>query len=257
MNYPLLRLFCLLFIGLAPASIYASDNPRVIRIQEIISKQTLNRLALELRHFKNTDRFPAGLIVLLDSAGGDGQAGMQIGRLLRQNNAHVFAMRQCDSACAFILMGGVVRAAAPGSIGIHAGRLTMMTPEGAIVKEVDASKSLDNSYQLVGFNNEVRLYLKEMGIRHGLLDLMLAQPASGLYKPTPSEMNLYEITAINSSYPTERINSFAHDPVLASIDRKTLVKRTRNVPQRCASSSMIDEAFVNCYRHTLLGPGRP
>lgn len=188
-------------LGLGATATYGATNqggtPRVIKIHEKISQQTLGRIQLTLTHFRNHDPFPAGLIVLLDSPGGDGEVAMEIGRLLRKNNAHIFVTRRCDSACVFILMGGVVRAANPGTVGVHAGRLNLMTHDGNVIKEIDATRNLNNAFQLTAFNTEVRQYLREMGIQHGILDVMLSQPPNRLYKLSAGELRQFNINGIN------------------------------------------------------------
>ena len=96
----------------------------VIGINGLISKNALEKVRQSIGQVSG-DPIPAGLIVLLDSAGGDGVAAMQIGRLLRKANAHVFVTGECASACIFVLASGVVRVAPSYSVGIHRGRVTM------------------------------------------------------------------------------------------------------------------------------------
>jgi hypothetical protein len=124
------------------------ETNKVIRISGPISTQALSKLNTDLTGFRNLDPVPAGLIVLLNSPGGDGDVAMQMGRLLRKHQAHIFVTHQCDSACAILLMGGVIRAALPETIGIHAGRLTVMAKDGHVIREVDANQSLDNAFHL-------------------------------------------------------------------------------------------------------------
>lgn len=122
---------------------------------------------------------------------------MHMGRLPHQDNAHIFVTQQCDSACAFLLMGGVVRAASPGTLGVHAGRLTVMTGNGNIVKEVDANRSLDHSFQLASYNRDTRLYLQEMGIGQYNLDVMLTHQFYQLYT---EEIHQLQLTGFDYGY---------------------------------------------------------
>lgn len=249
------RYLAIAFISMAAAATQAQNreaNPRLIRLNGPISSDMQARLKLSLAHFNNKDPFPAGLIVLLDSPGGDGENAMQIGRLLRDSHAHVFVTRRCESACVFILMGGVVRAATAGSVGVHSGRLTMMTREGKVVEEIDASKNLGTSFQLTTFNTSVREYLREMGIAHGILDVMLAQPPDRLYYLTTTELDRYQVNAISTPYLEERLSTLIRDASVPVMTREVFTRRTLSVPRRCGATQDSDLFFTQCYRQTLL-----
>lgn len=250
-----LCVFILLALGTAP--IYAltnnDDPPKVIKIQENISQNTLARLKLNLTRFTNLDPFPAGLIVLLDSPGGDGDAAMAIGRLLRQNNAHVFVTQRCDSACAFILMGGVVRAASPGSLGVHSGRLTVMTHEGNVIKEIDASNNLNNAFQLTSFNTAIRQYIREMGIQHGILDVILSQPPSRLYRLSGRDLQQFNISGIDKIYLNKRLSTLIETGYLSKTTPEEFTRRTLLTPKQCGQLVADNQRFINCYGHVLQG----
>lgn len=81
------------------------------------------------------EALPTGLIIILDSSGGDGRAAIAMGRMARENNAHIFVKGTCRSACVFLLAGGVYRDARAFAIGIHRGRITRTVPGQG---EVDA-----------------------------------------------------------------------------------------------------------------------
>ena len=226
---------------------------KVIRITGVISEQTLAKMRLDLMRFQNDDPFPAGLIVLLNSPGGDGEAAMAIGRLLREHQAHVFVVGRCDSACIFLLMGGVVRAAVTGTVGVHAGRLTLMKPDGQVIKEVDASKSLPDSFQLAGYNRDTRMYLQEMGIGHGILDVMLAHPTHQVYQLTLEDISRYGVTGFDNAYLNQRVRVLDALGYGQRINRIQLYNRTMSVPQGCRVAASSDRAFIDCYRRTVLG----
>ena len=118
------------------------NNTVVVSISGQISKNVLAKIKKSIAGVTG-DPLPAGLIVLLDSPGGDGMAAMEIGRLLRASNAHVFVTGQCASACIFVLAAGVVRGAASLSVGIHRGRITMSDADAKILSDVDVSKNAD------------------------------------------------------------------------------------------------------------------
>lgn len=228
-------------------------NPpvKVLQISGPISSQAFSKLSLDLSGFRNSDPIPAGLIVLLDSPGGDGDIAMQMGRLLRKHQAHIFVSRQCDSACAFLFMGGVARAASPDTLGVHAGRLTEMTQDGSIVREVDASRSLDRSFQLATYNRDVRRYLEEMGIDHRILDVMLAHRTSDVYRLSTEDMRRYQMTGFSDAYLSQRLQKLEADKEHPQINRVSFFARTMAVPSLCRAFESSDRQFVECYRRAL------
>lgn len=246
----LLLFFAILLNQLVLAS-EPSNSPLVLRINGIITSNTLSQIELAVSNWKNADPIPGGLIVLLDSPGGNGEAAIQIGRLLRKKDAHVFVTGQCESACVFILAGGVVRAANPNSIGVHAGRLTLTNRNGEIIKEIDSSQSLNDSFKLTSFNSLANQYLSEMGLRNGLIDVMLAHKTMRTYKLTDYEMDQFGLIGFNNEYLRKRGDLFENLPRSERINRIELYTRTLSVPRFCASQSTNNDGFIKCYRAVL------
>lgn len=194
---------------------------------------------------------PAGLIVLLNSPGGDGEIAMALGRQLRARNAHIFVTGRCDSACVFILASGVVRAALPGSIGVHAGRLTQTDAQGRITREIDASQSLQDSFRLTGFNSQIRHYFNEMGIGHGLLDVILAHPTRQVYTLDTEALYQYGLLGFSNDYLNQRAALYNKADMDHRINRIELFNRTMAVPTRCRSATGSDAEFIRCYNDVL------
>ena len=226
---------------------------RILRIDGIITANTLNQIEQNLSGWSNQDPIPGGLIVLMNSPGGDGQAAMKIGRLLRRENAQIFVIGQCESACVFILTSGVVRAANSGTVGVHAGRLTLTNRNGEILKEIDSSQSLTNSFKLSGFNSEAHQYLSAMGIKNGLIDVMLAHQTKQTYKLTDSEMLQFGVIGFNNEYLRKRGDLFESLPAPEKINRIELYRRTLSVPMYCSKQSSNNDAFLECYKAVLFG----
>lgn len=248
-----------LSIALTCFGVFAASEAiesRFIRIDGSITANTLFEISQKLAGWSNEDPVPAGLIVLLNSQGGDGEAAMQIGRVLRQKKAQVFVTGRCESACVFILASGVVRAAAPGSVGVHAGRLTLTDRQGKVLKEIDASRSLDDSFRLTHFNSEVRQYFAEMGIEHGLLDVVLAHRTMQTYKLTDLEMKQYRLVGFDSQYLRERSLLFEKGSGSERINRMAFYDRTLSVPMRCKASASNNDAFLVCFKNLLFN-GQP
>jgi hypothetical protein len=98
-----------------------------------------------------------GTVVRLpDNAGGDLDAAMRLGRIVRAAGARTEAVGACDSACAVLWAAGAERSIAPGgSIGLHA-----------------PSTSGDHGPALLA---DLRAYHQEMGAED-LLRIALATP---------------------------------------------------------------------------------
>ena len=73
----------------------------ILNIQGNISTNLLAKVQQSVALMRGNP-FPTGLIVFLNSLGGDGVAAMKIGRLLRQSKAHVFVSGKCGSACVLV-----------------------------------------------------------------------------------------------------------------------------------------------------------
>lgn len=139
-------------------------------------------------------------MVYLVSPGGDVDAAMSIGRLLRKYLVQVFAptrhpTRQgllqvlpgplmsgspvvylcrdptcvCASACALVLFGAVVR---QGTVGLHRPRIT--DPEFSSLPASEATTLYRRVLQLISH------YLEEMEVPHHLVDAMLATGSSDI-----------------------------------------------------------------------------
>ncbi|QWD59562.1 hypothetical protein [Polynucleobacter sp. MWH-UH35A] len=230
-----------------------SQEPRVIQVDGVITNNTLHQIRQDLAGWKNQDPIPGGLIVLLNSPGGNGEVAMQIGRILRRENAQAFVVSQCESACVFILAGAVVRAADTASIGVHAGRLTLTNRSGVIIKEIDSSQSLENSFKLTSFNSQANQYLSEMGIRNGLIDAMLAHQTKQTYKLTELEMQQFGIVGFDNQYLRKRGDLFSTLPQADRVNRIELYNRTLSVPRLCKGQNGNSNTFLECYKAVLFG----
>ena len=129
----------------------------------------------------------------------------------------------------------------------------MMTHEGKVIREIDASRNLNHAYALVHFNTEVRQYLQEMGIQHGILDVMLAQPATRLYKLSASDLNRYQVNGIDPNYLDQRLRYLIKRDDLPAITSTRFTQNTLSVPRRCGTVRNKDTALIQCYRQTLQG----
>lgn len=229
------------------------DRAVVIGIRGPISINTLTSLKQALPKV-NGDPIPAGLIVLLDSAGGDGVVAMEIGRLLRKANAHTFVTGQCASACILVLASGVVRAAPAYTIGIHRGRITVSDNSGKILKEIDIKNNPAAKRQLESFEKTLPAYFAEMGLPPDLFLAMQAHEYKGVYRLSHQEIIFYGLSGFDSNYLAQRAQLFEELKGSYHMDKDELHRRTLKVATRCAEYDQQHTAFIQCYKNVLKDP---
>ena len=229
------------------------DRAVVIGIQGPISKNTLASLKQALPKVKG-DPIPAGLIVLLDSAGGDGMAAMEMGRLLRKANAHTFVTGQCASACILVLASGVVRSAPAYTIGIHRGRITVSDNNAKIIKEVDVNSNPSAKRLLENFESSLSSYFAEMGMPPDLFLAMQSHQYKGVYRLSSQEIVLYGLSGFDSNYLAQRAQLFEEIKGPYHMDKNELHRRTLKVASRCAEFDQQHTAFIQCYKKVLKDP---
>jgi hypothetical protein len=194
---------------------------------------------------------PAKLIVLLDSRGGDGMAAMEIGRILRQANAHVFVTGECSSACVFLLASGVVRGAPTFTVGIHQARITMSSDAGVIKREVNVQDDPRAKALLEQFEKDAQVYLAEMGLPANFFQAMQNHSVKGLYRLTGEEIVFYGLSGFDDVYFAKRAQFFAKQQGKWALDKDTLHSRTSKVASECAPYEQLQQEFVNCYKRVL------
>ncbi len=199
------------------------------------------------------DPLPAGLIVLLNSQGGDGLAAIEVGRLLREAHAHVFVTDKCASACVFILMGGVVRQAPELTIGIHKARLTGISKKTGARVEINAEANPKTAAILAEGNRKLQEYVKDMGMSKAFFEQMEATPVNRIRWLSRIEARELDIIGIEEDYLKHR-----EAYVMERYKTKPgeLKKNTDQIIDRCAYEFTKPNGgnFVRCYR---LGLDRP
>lgn len=237
-----------------PSQLVKSESKVVVMaIQGQISKRVLESVRESIGQVKG-DPIPAGLIVLLDSPGGDGVAAMKIGRLLRKANAHVFVTGQCASACIFVLASGVVRGAPAYSVGIHKGRITMSDANAKIIKEVDVNEDPKAQKMLQDFEHDASLYLAEMGMPSDLFRAMQAHQLKGVYRLSDREVIFYGLSGFDIEYLKKRVVLFESQKGVSRIDSDELAHRSAKVASRCAEFDKKHNDFIACYKNVLRDP---
>lgn len=237
----------------AKIDVQSSSNPQQIKIVQIkgpISRKLLANLKQTIAP-SQFDPVPAGLIVLLDSKGGDGMAAIDIGRILRKSNAHVFVNGECSSACILVLAGGVVRGAPTFSIGIHQARITLSSDTGVIKKEVDASEDPVAKALLQKFDSSAKSYFSDMEIPPELFVAMQSHSSKRIYMLSSQEITAYGLNGIEESYLKQRTQMYVQRPGRWPKDEEELTRRTAKVSTECMPYEASPVDFTKCYRRVL------
>ncbi len=126
------------------------------------------------------------VIVGFDSPGGSPYSAMEHGRMIRQLGLRTLQSREleCASACAFAFVGGAIRFAQPGSIGVHRSSLR----QGG---RYDPHIAVDVTQELTG---QLLAYLREMDIDPELLQISLEYGADDMRYLSGSEMARMRVT---------------------------------------------------------------
>jgi hypothetical protein len=225
----------------------------VMAIKGQISKKVLESIRNSIGSV-NGDPIPAGLIVLLDSPGGDGIAAMKIGEMLRANKAHVFVTGQCASACIFVLASGVVRGAPAYTVGIHRGRITKTDENAKILEEIDIKSNPQAKALLERFEKAVPVYFAQMGMPPELFQAMQSHQYKGVYRLSNEEITFYGLTGFEPKYLDMRAELYEKMTGPYHMDKDELHRRTLKVASRCAEFDQKHTAFINCYKQVLKDP---
>ena len=243
-------------VPVAPAAgATQADGPKsvVVRLKGSISGKTLEAVRQALPRVRG-DSLPAGLIVLLDSMGGDGVAAMNIGRLLRAGKAHVFVTGQCASACIFVLAAGVIRGAPAYTVGIHRGRLTATDPKTGGTREIDVAKDANAARTLERFETMAAGYFAEMGMPPELFTAMQSHQLKGVFRLNDTELTFYGLSGFDPAYLDERARLFETLDGPYRMDRTELARREAKVASHCEKFDSKSAEFVSCYLNVLRDP---
>jgi len=234
-----------------PKPALSKDATRVIVLQGTISQNMVRSLRESLPE-EVVDTFPAGLIVFLDSPGGDGFAAMELGELLRRAKAHVFVTGQCASACVLVLASGVVRVAPAYTVGLHRGRVTVSYADGKVKKELNPQVDQEAARVFREFETKAQQYFVRMGVDESFFEKMQKFERRSVYRLNNQEMRQYGIVGFEPKYLRERVQWFSSLAHSQAITADELTQRVLRVSRRCGGLEIDKAAFVKCYRESLL-----
>lgn len=238
-------------IPVRPSAPPSSREMVGIQIRGTITSRTLEQVRQPLSRVADSPRtddpFPAGVLILVDSAGGDGMAAMEIGRLARAARAHIFVAGRCSSACVLLFAAGAVRGAASGTLGIHQGRVTRFVRDvGRQDVRVEADEQARLFLELADRRTEE--YLGEMGMPPSLYAASRAVPPDRVRWLDAAEIADYGLSGFDPGYRASRAPAGA---VRYGIDEEEFVRRSRWVADACRADAVTVASFSACYRRVL------
>ena len=230
-----------------PSTVPAPSPVRVIEIDGPIMPSLVGKIRAALEPI-DSERFPAGAIVLLDSPGGDGLAAMEVGRIVRAAKAHVLVRVRCASACVYILAGGVVRGVARDrAIAIHKPRLTTFV-KGIGVVDINSASNPKAAQALEAGDRRSREYFKEMGMPDSLYPAMMAAPSDQARYLELAELPALGLAGVDPAYRAARAAAAAAH---YRISEDEFVHRTNEVAQKCLVDKLSGRDLVRCYSRLL------
>ena len=129
--------------------------------------------------------------VFLNSAGGDVDAAIRLGRLFREARAQVWVSENCVSACVLAFAGGVVRTNFNGKVGIHRPALAV------VPKQLDMNFIRRSTDEVI---LRLRAYAKDMNVNDRLIDDMLVIPPENVRWLSQEDLNKYGLGHMDPVY---------------------------------------------------------
>jgi ATP-dependent protease ClpP protease subunit len=174
------------------------------------------------------------LFVLLESPGGDVDAAIAIGRILRNRGAiaQIMPNRVCASACVLLLAGATNRVIpTTARVGIHRLYSASTSP-----KDYSA---LQLEYRQI--ESKVKTYLREMNVPEALYDAMMQFQSENIYFLTISELQSYHLS--NMDYVAEDLaNSRA--ATRYGLSKPEYLRRSAQATKQC-------DHYLDQFNHSL------
>lgn len=196
-----------------------SDNLRIYWITDEITSRDVTQVR------EIVQNMPKGthLYFKLDSPGGNINAAMEIGRLLRKARATCMVLRgsKCYSSCVLVLAGAVDRKIEiGGEVGIHRPYSTYVGARDYQTTEKEYRKT----------EAAVRSYLKEMNLPERLFEAMVRVPSEKIRVLTRSEA---EDLGFTGTDPVEQEVQDATDAAKYGISRREYTRRKGQLDNAC------------------------
>lgn len=169
--------------------------------------------------------------VWIDSPGGNVDASMAIGKLLRENRFWISIPKggRCASACVLIF-AGAVRRTAFGKIGIHRPYLN----RGVNSEPVSPEKVQGGYAEML---NGMRAYLRAMNVSEGLADDMLKVAPAEMRYLSQEDLSNYGLSFVD---PVEQETIDLEDARKLGLDRGEYVRRQAIQKTKCGTLPFLD-----------------
>jgi hypothetical protein len=131
--------------------------------------------------------------VMFDSPGGNIDKALELGRLIRKLDLDTIQLRrlECASACAFAFLGGVMRYAEPGSIGVHKAWFVDERPTDV---DLAVATVQQTTADVIG-------YIVEMGADPALMAVALSYDSNDMRYLSDSEMTKFRVNTPDEEDP--------------------------------------------------------
>jgi hypothetical protein len=172
-------------VALASASRIAPQEVHVFLSGEI-TRQDVDSAAVMASLVRNGKQKIAGNTVWLASNGGDIDAGMQLGRMLRKLGVYTVIGRndQCLSACVFAFMGGERRSVS-GRLGIH-------RPYFPITQE-----TADRAARFRHLKAVLKDFVEEMDFPASFYEAVMLVPPEAMQIVAPADLRRFYLEGIS------------------------------------------------------------
>ena len=183
-----------------------ADDRLRIQIDGAITRQDVSAVETVLNRYPKRE-----VAVKISSSGGDVEAALDIGRLLRGRQASIAIIEQCYGSCVLLYSGAVERMnpARPSSMFFEKKRMNGTTGLG-LHRFYFAALSADASSQQVTvarntLRDKIARYLRDMNVSTQLLDAMEAVPPEGMKMLTLKEANALGLSDTDPVYEEQQV----------------------------------------------------
>ncbi|MFS8044862.1 hypothetical protein [Rhizobium sp. BR 314] len=189
----------------------------------------------DLNKFRKAVKSYRANAVTFDSPGGNIRKAIELGRLIRSLGMNTVTVRaqECASACSLAFLGGVVRIADAGSIGVH--KASFNDTKGMRVEEAVAAVQTITA--------DVISYMTDMGADPGLLKLSLQYDSDDIRYLSASEMKLYRVTTTDADEPAAAAEPQA--PESAAVDLEIPVAKNGIIEHPKGTAPLMANATEN------------
>jgi ATP-dependent protease ClpP protease subunit len=176
----------------------------------------------------------------LNSNGGDVDAAMYIGRILRKYGVRTVVRRgsKCLSSCVFLLMAGLERWVISDEVGVHRPFFTDLNSQ----TDINEIKNM----RLKGVER-IKTYLTEMDIPSSLLDLMMTTPPNEIKYLNYEEIKNFRLHGDDPSWEEKRNAILASHYGLTSSEYRKLDAIASETCKDMYIDNPTGEKAMNCH----------